>query len=194
MLMIFCTEVPKMVCTWLRELCSCSCLPVLPGLDWVLLRKIYRPFYGALYLEDLFVDLTFRKQKRKVLNSKLLDVGETHETDILCSRKAPSKTPCTSHLAEHCMRMSSSCQMETKMSRRKNKSYCRTDRRCFCNCWELRVNFLPWFLRLCHSDKEEYHLSTEHWLRFMKVWRSQAWGYPTLMRISTSIPNHILAS
>ena len=43
------TELPKMVCTWLRDICSCSCLPVLPGPAWVLLCKIYKPFLGALY-------------------------------------------------------------------------------------------------------------------------------------------------
>ena len=35
-----------MVCMWLREMCSCSCLPA-----WVLLSKIYKPFLGALYCE-----------------------------------------------------------------------------------------------------------------------------------------------
>ena len=39
-----------MVCMWLREIFSCSCLPVLPGPVWVLLSKIYRPFLGALYI------------------------------------------------------------------------------------------------------------------------------------------------
>ena len=34
-----------MVCTWLQEICSCSCLPVQPGPAWVLLSKIYRPFW-----------------------------------------------------------------------------------------------------------------------------------------------------
>ena len=34
---------------WLRELCSCSCLPVLPGSAWVLLRKIFILFSRSLY-------------------------------------------------------------------------------------------------------------------------------------------------
>ena len=42
------TELPKMVCKWLREMCSCSCLAILPGPAWVLLSKIYRPYLGAL--------------------------------------------------------------------------------------------------------------------------------------------------
>ena len=46
------TELPKMVCTWLREVCSCSCLPVLPGSAWVLLSKIYKPFMGSLYSNE----------------------------------------------------------------------------------------------------------------------------------------------
>ena len=41
-----------MVCRQLRDICSCSCLPVLPGPTWVLLSKIYRTFLGALY--DMF--------------------------------------------------------------------------------------------------------------------------------------------
>ena len=44
---IYCTEVPKMVCMWLREICSCSCLPVLLSPAWVLLSKNYRPFFGS---------------------------------------------------------------------------------------------------------------------------------------------------
>ena len=45
-----CTELPKMGCTWLREMCSCSCKPVLPDPAWVQLSKIYNPFLGALYI------------------------------------------------------------------------------------------------------------------------------------------------
>ena len=51
--MSLCTEVPKMVCTWLREICFCSCLPVLPDPAWVLLSKIYKPCLGALYRDML---------------------------------------------------------------------------------------------------------------------------------------------
>ena len=40
---------PKNVCTWLREISSCSCLPVLPGPASGLLSKIYIHFLGALY-------------------------------------------------------------------------------------------------------------------------------------------------
>ena len=43
------TEPPEKVCTWLREICSCSCLTVLPGPVWVLLNKIYILFPGTLY-------------------------------------------------------------------------------------------------------------------------------------------------
>ena len=32
-------SIQKMVCTWLREISSCSCLTVLPGPAWVLLSK-----------------------------------------------------------------------------------------------------------------------------------------------------------
>ena len=35
---------------WLREFCSCSCLPVLPGPAWVLLSKICILFCRSLYL------------------------------------------------------------------------------------------------------------------------------------------------
>ena len=43
------TEHPEKVCTWLREISSCSCLTVLPGPAWVLLSKKYILFPGALY-------------------------------------------------------------------------------------------------------------------------------------------------
>ena len=32
-----CTEMSKILCTWLREVCSCCSLTVLPGPAWVLL-------------------------------------------------------------------------------------------------------------------------------------------------------------
>ena len=35
-----------MVCTWLRQISSCSYLPALPGPAWVLLSKIYIPFFS----------------------------------------------------------------------------------------------------------------------------------------------------
>ena len=61
----FCSKIvkyraPKMVCTWLRDICSCSSLPVLPGPAWVLLSKIYKPYLGALYSRHLTA--SFRKR------------------------------------------------------------------------------------------------------------------------------------
>ena len=38
-----------MVGTWLGEIRSCSCLAVLPHSAWVLLNKIYKPFFTSLY-------------------------------------------------------------------------------------------------------------------------------------------------
>ncbi len=38
-----------MVGTWLGEIRSCSCLAVLPDSAWVLLNKIYQPFFTSLY-------------------------------------------------------------------------------------------------------------------------------------------------
>merc|ERR1719350_2689835 len=35
-----CTEMRFILCTWFGEVCSCSCLNVLPGPAWVLLSKI----------------------------------------------------------------------------------------------------------------------------------------------------------
>ena len=35
-----CTEMRFIFCTWLGEICSCSCLPVLPGPAWALLNWI----------------------------------------------------------------------------------------------------------------------------------------------------------
>ena len=40
-----------MVGTWLGEIRSCSCLPVLTDSAWVLLNKIYQPFFTSLYAE-----------------------------------------------------------------------------------------------------------------------------------------------
>ena len=39
-----------MVGTWLGEIRSCSSLTVLPDTAWVLLNKIYQPFFTSLYV------------------------------------------------------------------------------------------------------------------------------------------------
>ena len=36
-------------CTWLRDISSCSCLTFLPGPAWLLLNKICKPLFRALY-------------------------------------------------------------------------------------------------------------------------------------------------
>ena len=41
------TEPEIMVCTWLGELCYCSCLPVLPGPAWVLLSHVLHTFISG---------------------------------------------------------------------------------------------------------------------------------------------------
>ena len=46
------TEGEIKVCTWLREISSCSCLNVLPGPAWVLLSKTYKPLFTPLYMQD----------------------------------------------------------------------------------------------------------------------------------------------
>ena len=46
-----------MVGTWLGEIRSCSCLPVLPHSAWVLLDKIYQPFSTSLYVITLWKQL-----------------------------------------------------------------------------------------------------------------------------------------
>ena len=43
------TERQIKVCTWLREISSCSCLTVLPGPAWLLLNKTYKPLFTLLY-------------------------------------------------------------------------------------------------------------------------------------------------
>ena len=50
---------PEKVCTWWHEICSCSCLTLLPGLAWVLLDKICILFTVAQiwYLFSHFVGL-----------------------------------------------------------------------------------------------------------------------------------------
>ena len=42
-------EPRKSLRTWLREISSCSCLNFLPGPAWVLLSKICKDFFSALY-------------------------------------------------------------------------------------------------------------------------------------------------
>ena len=50
-----------MVGTWLGEIRPCSCLAVLPDTAWVLLNKIYQPFFTSLYtfLKDDTVNAVF---------------------------------------------------------------------------------------------------------------------------------------
>ena len=43
------TEPRKSLGTWLREIYTCSCLTFLPGPAWVLLNKICKDFFSALY-------------------------------------------------------------------------------------------------------------------------------------------------
>ena len=47
-----CTEGEIKVCTWLREISSCSYLTVLPGPAWVLLSKTNEPLFPPLYIVD----------------------------------------------------------------------------------------------------------------------------------------------
>ena len=47
--MAACTEPRKSLGTWLREISSCSCLTFLTGPAWVLLSKICKDFFSALY-------------------------------------------------------------------------------------------------------------------------------------------------
>ena len=44
------TEGEIKVCTWLREISSCSCFTALPGPAWVLLTKANKPLFPPLYL------------------------------------------------------------------------------------------------------------------------------------------------
>ena len=41
---LLCTELGNKACMWFGEICSCSCLTVLPGPAWVLLSKFHKPF------------------------------------------------------------------------------------------------------------------------------------------------------
>ena len=43
------TERQIKVCTWLRDISSCSCLNFMPGPAWLLLNKICTPLFRALY-------------------------------------------------------------------------------------------------------------------------------------------------
>ena len=39
------TELRKSPCTWFGEVCSCCCLPALPGLAWVLLKYVLQRLF-----------------------------------------------------------------------------------------------------------------------------------------------------
>ena len=43
------------MCTWLREISSCSCLTVLPDPAWVLLSKTYKPLFPPLYYINFLI-------------------------------------------------------------------------------------------------------------------------------------------
>ena len=48
-LLRYITEGKIKVCSWFREISSCSCLTVLPWPAWVLLSKTYKPLFTPLY-------------------------------------------------------------------------------------------------------------------------------------------------
>ena len=54
------TEPRKSLGTWLREMSSYSCLTFLPGPAWVLLSKICKDFFTALYSISSRYSITFR--------------------------------------------------------------------------------------------------------------------------------------
>ena len=58
------------VCTWLREVCSCSCLPVLPGPAWVLLSKFCIFLCRSLYRVCSLYRLTIQVDSNLPLTSK----------------------------------------------------------------------------------------------------------------------------
>ena len=53
------TEPRKRLGTWLREISSCSCLTFLPGPAWVLLSKICKGFFSALYDHHIGLPLDY---------------------------------------------------------------------------------------------------------------------------------------
>ena len=64
------TEGDIKVCTWLREICSCSCLTVLSGPAWVLLSKKNKPLFPPLY-----IILNFSRQPIKITDK---NPGQIH--------------------------------------------------------------------------------------------------------------------
>ena len=46
------TELRRSLCTWLWEIGFCCCLTSLPGPAWLLLNKICKDFFSALYFPD----------------------------------------------------------------------------------------------------------------------------------------------
>ena len=65
------TEKRIMVGTWLREISSCSSLTVLSGFAWVLLNKIYQPFFTSLDFNPKWPRIGKRKLFRAFLNQNL---------------------------------------------------------------------------------------------------------------------------
>ena len=54
-----------MVGTWLGEIRSCPCLAVLPDTAWVLLNKIYQPFFTSLYMLGTRLPQLFPKRDKE---------------------------------------------------------------------------------------------------------------------------------
>ena len=66
-----------MVGTWLGEIRSCSCLAVLPDTAWVLLNKIYQPFFTSLYRDGLEVDPRLREYRTLAPSGRGAEVQAT---------------------------------------------------------------------------------------------------------------------
>ena len=53
--------------TWLREISSCSRLTFLPGPAWLLLNKVCKPLFRALYMQSQFL-LHCKYSSRRILS------------------------------------------------------------------------------------------------------------------------------
>ena len=69
-----------MVGTWLAEIRSCSCLPVLPDSAWVLLNKIYQPFFTSQYTDYQKAKI----QSTQTTDTRFRDSSGFDEAENLC--------------------------------------------------------------------------------------------------------------
>ena len=62
----------KILCMWLREVCSCCSLTVLPGPDWVLLNYVLQRIFLSSVVREVAWILKYES------------MAETRQADVIC--------------------------------------------------------------------------------------------------------------